>query len=364
MSLKMRNVIGLIAGALMLTGSAMGQRFSTPEKPPEQPEKKPDAEAPKQPGDVKQVEGGGGRFTLPLTLYDEKADAAKVIKQAREEAMKDNRRVLIMWGENKCEFCAYLNELLNTDPVLKQLIETEYVWIKVDIGKFDKNIDLAYRYKTPITDPGDPANGKPAFGAPALTIVDARADEAIAAQGGNAMVNKPMMPPDRVFNRDFILNHLSAGRATPQVANMLVAEAQARAKGSGKKVLIYFHLWASDSCKVWDKFVKDPEAESILNKAFVLRKIDVDRHIAGQSALKRIKASDTASPPWATVLDAEGKPTAEAGKGLEFDSADTAAAIKWLGDVAGSVLTRADREALTKLLDKAAAPPSKEEAKK
>lgn len=361
MNLKMRMLIAVSAGALALAAPALAQRFSTPDKPPEQPkEAEKPAEAPKQEGTA----GGGGRFTLPLSLYDEKADAAADIKRAREEALKDNRRVLVMWGENKCEFCAYLNELLTTDQQLKQMIESEYVWIKVDIGKFDKNIELANRYRTPLLDAGNPAEGRPAFGAPALTIIDAKTDEAIAAQGGNAMVNKPMMPPDRVFNRDFILNHLAAGRPTPQVANLLMAEAQSKARTQNKKVLVYFHLWASESSQAWDRFARNPEAEAILGKAFILRKIDVERHIAGQTVLRRLKGSDAASPPWATVVDAEGKPTAEAGKGLEFDTTEVAQAIKWIGDAAGPALTEADREALTRLLEKAAVPPSKEEAKK
>jgi|GEM_PF-1538537 len=382
----MNTVVKMCAGSavLMMLALAVAQNFSATERPSEAamtsepPKDQPAATPPPPPPlpplpsttpattapaapteDVHRVGGGESRFTLPLKLYDEKADAAVTIKRARDEAKKDNRRVLIMWGENKCEFCAYLNELLTTDPQIRQFIETEYVWVKVDIGKFDKNIDLARRYNTPIDDPGDQAAGRPSYGAPALTVVDPASDQAIVSAGGNAMVSKPMVPPNNVFNANYILSMLSGGRATPLVANMLMVEAQQKAKTQGKKTLVYFHIWASDSCKAWDRFINDPEGAAALGKAFIPRKIDVERHVAGDGLLKRLKGTAAASPPWATVLDAESKPAADAGKGLSFDPMSLDEAAKWLGDTGGALLTADDRAAIGRALERAAVVPAK-----
>lgn len=355
-NLNMTRTLALIAPALaalmLLTAPCHAQRFSNPSEPA-----KPEADKPAAPGgdDVRHVEGGGGRFTLPLKLYDEHANGSQDIARARERAKKDNRRVLVMWGENRCEFCAYLNELLTTDPMIKQLLDTEYVWVKVDIGKFDKNIDLAKSFQTPIDEHG--------FGAPALTVIEPNGSTPIGVAGGNAMVAKPMMPPNKVFDRDFVLNFLDSNKPQPKVATMLMLAARQKAQREGKRVLAYFNIYGSGACKAFDSAVNTPETESLLEKAFVIRKIDVERNIAGYDMLHQLRGSKTATPPWMTVLDAEGRPVAEAGKGVEFDPAQAAQAADWLIAASDHKLSASDRDALVKALSPApAAPAAGEEA--
>jgi protein disulfide-isomerase len=348
----------LACGCLVLAGPALAQRFSNPEgtppatpAPADKPADKPVQDDPNN----HRVGGGVKGFELPLKLYDEKTDAAKDIVKARERAKKDNRRVLVMWGENRCEFCAYLNEMMTTDPMIRQLIETEYEWVKVDIGKFDKNIDLANSFQVPIDRPG--------FGAPALCIIEPASNQSIGVAGGNEMVNQPMMPPDRVFNRDFVFNLLDKSKPQAKVATMLMLEAQQKARREEKRVLTYFNIYGSDACKVFNAAANNAETQSMLEKAFVLRKIDVERTIAGYEQLRKLKGSPTATPPWMTVLDAEGKPVAEAGKGVEFDPEQAAQAADWLIAASGGKLTAADREALVKALSPApAAAPATEPA--
>jgi len=336
--------------ALSFAAPAFAQRFSSPETPVKVTPAAPDAPpvnpaavpVPAQDDPANHRVGGGGGFELPLTLYDEKADAARDISRARERAKKDNRRVLVMWGENRCEFCAYLNQLLQTDPRLKQLVESEYVWVKVDIGKFDKNIELANRYDTPIDKQG--------FGAPALTAIEPSGDQAIGAAGGNEMVNKPMMPPNRVFDPDFVFNFLDKNKPQPKVANSLALDSQMRAKRDGKRVLLYFNVYGSDACKAFDKAVMEPELETILAKAFVVRKIDVERNVNGYTLLRNLKENPLASPPWMTVVDGEGKPVMEAGKGVEFDPAGAAEAAKWIVAASAGKLDSTDEAAITEAL--------------
>lgn len=340
-------VLAAVSGVVTLAPAAMAQRFSAPETAPAAPP----AGEPAKPEDpnVHRVGGGMQGFKLPLTLYDEKADGAKQVNQARERAKKDNRRVLAMWGENRCEFCAYLNQLLTTDPQLRQLVETEYEWVKIDIGKFDKHIDLAKSFSTPIDQQG--------FGAPALTVIEPNSGTAIGAQGGNSMVAKPMMPPNKVFDQAFIYNFLDSNKAQPKVATMLMLESQQKAKREGKRVLAYFNVYGSDACRVFDKAVNTPAAAAALDKAFVIRKIDVERNIAGYDVLRRLKGSPTATPPWMTVLGDDGKPVTEAGAGVEFDPAEAETAVKWLVAASGGKLATDDAAAVSSAIAEAAAPP-------
>lgn len=346
-------VIALLAATVVSTPAALAQRFSDPATP-EAPAAKPDAK-PADEGENRRV-GDGMGFKLPLSLYDEKADGAKDIGRARERARKDNRRVLVMWGENRCEFCAYLNQLLTTDPRIRQLVETEYEWVKVDIGKFDKNIDLANSFQTPIDKQG--------FGAPALTVIEPASNQTIGVAGGNEMVHKPMQPPNLVFDPDFVYNLLDKNKPQPKVANMLMLEAQQKSKRDSKRVLAYFNVYGSDACKIFDKAVNTPEAAAALEKAYVIRKIDVERNIAGYDMLRRLKGNPLATPPWMTVLDSEGKPVAEAGNGVEFEPDKAANAVGWLTAAAGGKLDGADAAAVSKAIDDAARPPApKTEAK-
>lgn len=341
----------LLVLAACFPAAAIAQRFSDPTTPDAPaPAAKPDAPA-KPAGDdgANHRVGGGMGFELPLSLYDEKADAARDISRARERAKKDNRRVLVMWGENKCEFCAYLNQLMHTDPRIKQLIETEYDWIKVDIGKFDKNIDLANNQQVPIDKPG--------FGAPALCVIEPGGGQSIGVVGGNEMVAKPMMPPNNVFDSDFVYNFLDKNKPQPKVANGLLLEARQKAKRDGRRVLTYFNIYGSDACKAFDKLANTPEAAALLEKAFVLRKIDVERNIQGWEMLRKLKGSATASPPWMTVLDGEGVAVSEAGKGLELETDKAGEAADWLIQASGGKLTGGDREAIASAITEAAKPP-------
>lgn len=329
-------VLAVAVGAW--SSSAAAQRFSNPETPPASPAP---AEPAKQDDPSNHRVAGGGKFTLPLDLYDEQADAAKDIAAAAERARLDNRRVLAMWGENRCEFCAYLNELITTDPQLRRLIESEYVLVKVDIGKFDKNIDLATQYNTPIT------QTKPtSFGAPAFTVIDPVRNQAVEAIGGNAMVAKNMSLT-RVFDEGVIFDFLDRNKAQAKVASVLLLEARQKARREGKRVLAYFHVYGSEGGAAFDRAVTGPGLAPIIDKAYVARKIDVERTIGGHDLLRKLKGSPTATPPWAIVLDGSGNAVEEAGRGLEFDPAEAAAAAEWLVAASGGKLSAADAQALT-----------------
>lgn len=329
-------------------GTAAAQRFSDPAGAPEA-EKPAEGDKPKTDDGSNHRVGGTFGFELPLSLYDEKADAAREISKARDRAKKDNRRVLVMWGENRCEFCAYLNQLMTTDPRIKQLIETEYEWIKVDIGKFDRNIELANSHQVPINQPG--------FGAPALCVIEPNGGQTIGVAGGNEMVAKPMMPPNNVFDSNFVFNFLDKNKPQPKVANMLLLESQQKARREGKRVLAYFNIYGSDACRAFDRAVNMPECAAILEKAFVVRKIDVERHIAGWDMLRRLTGRPVASPPWMTVLDAEGAAVAEAGKGHELEIEKAGDAADWLIAASNGKLTAGDRESIVAAIVEGAKPP-------
>ncbi len=83
--------------------------------------------------------------TLP---YDEKADAKAGIEQALSVAQHDGKQVLLVFGANWCKDCRELDKALHGKS--QALVNGKFVLVKVDVGNFDKNLDLAQSYGNPI----------------------------------------------------------------------------------------------------------------------------------------------------------------------------------------------------------------------
>lgn len=99
--------------------------------------------------------------------YDEAADARADIELGRARAAAAGRRVLVVFGANWCGDCRVLDMAMKQGR-LKALIDAKYVVVKVDVGRFDRNVDLAQRYGVPLRK-GVPtvavlaADGSPSF---------------------------------------------------------------------------------------------------------------------------------------------------------------------------------------------------------
>jgi len=87
-------------------------------------------------------------YAAPLP-YDEAADAKADVKRTLTEAKKENRPVLVIFGANWCEDCRALDKALH-EGRNAELVNREFKMVKVDVGRFDKNLDVAKAYGDPI----------------------------------------------------------------------------------------------------------------------------------------------------------------------------------------------------------------------
>ena len=87
-------------------------------------------------------------WAAPLP-YDEAADAKADVKRTLGEAKKSNMPVLVIFGANWCEDCRALDKALKTGRNA-ELVNREFKVVKVDVGRFDKNLDVAEAYGNPI----------------------------------------------------------------------------------------------------------------------------------------------------------------------------------------------------------------------
>jgi thioredoxin 1 len=87
--------------------------------------------------------------------YNPSADANAEVQQALVVAKAKHMPVLLIFGANWCEDCRALDHALKTEKNAA-LIRQQFQVVKIDVGNFDHNLDLAQRYDNP-TKNGIPA---------------------------------------------------------------------------------------------------------------------------------------------------------------------------------------------------------------
>src|SRR5204862_5719072 len=81
--------------------------------------------------------------------YDESADAKAAVQQALSAAKESRTPVFVIFGANWCEDCRALDRTVKSGKSA-QLLAREFKVVKVDIGNFDRNLDLVAAYGNPI----------------------------------------------------------------------------------------------------------------------------------------------------------------------------------------------------------------------
>jgi thioredoxin 1 len=94
------------------------------------------------------------------SIFDEKADANQQIAAAIGEASKTGKNVILDFGANWCGDCHALEAQMQK-PELAALIAKSFIVVNVDVGRFDKNLDVVQKYRIPLKK-----------GIPALAVLD------------------------------------------------------------------------------------------------------------------------------------------------------------------------------------------------
>ena len=112
----------------------------------------------------------------PRSLYDETADARAAIRNALAEADRDGKRVIVDFGADWCPDCHALAAYLD-GPRGRELVDSSFVVVSVDVGYWDNNLDVVKDYGDAIW------NGIPALVAlePDGTIVGSSKDGSLAS---------------------------------------------------------------------------------------------------------------------------------------------------------------------------------------
>ena len=110
--------------------------------------------------------------------YDEAADAKAEIRSTLVQAQRAKVPVLVVFGANWCGDCKVLDTAFKSGASAP-LIQTNFKVVKVNVGKFDKNVDIAESYGLPLKN-GIPAvvvlspSGEVKYATRAGELADAR----------------------------------------------------------------------------------------------------------------------------------------------------------------------------------------------
>lgn len=94
-------------------------------------------------------------------IYSATANAHADITAAIQTARQQHKRIILDFGGNWCGDCQVLDIYFHQEPN-SSIVEKNFVIVHVDIGRMDKNVDVAEKYGVPLK-----------RGVPALAVLDA-----------------------------------------------------------------------------------------------------------------------------------------------------------------------------------------------
>lgn len=93
-------------------------------------------------------------------IFSDTADAKAEIRSAILQAKDEHKNVILDFGGNWCPDCQLLNIYFH-DPGNAALLARNYIKVDVNVGEYDKNLDLVRKYGIPLNK-----------GVPALAVLD------------------------------------------------------------------------------------------------------------------------------------------------------------------------------------------------
>jgi thioredoxin 1 len=130
--------------------------------------------------------------------YDEHANATADVQHALTAAQSDHKKVLLVFGANWCGDCRELDKAMHGTS--RALVEGKFEIVKIDVGNFDKNLELAQRYGNPI-----------AKGIPAVVLLSPK-DQVIYSSKGGELADARKMGDQGIY--DFLSEKLAAKPGT------------------------------------------------------------------------------------------------------------------------------------------------------
>lgn len=118
--------------------------------------------------------------------YDENADALDSLSKALKIAELENKYVLLQMGGNWCPDCRTLGEYFSR-PDIKAWLDDRVILVSVDVGEWNRNLDIAEKYGNPISE-----------GIPALVLLNSENEVMFATLAGELASARSMSKNDLI----------------------------------------------------------------------------------------------------------------------------------------------------------------------
>ncbi|WIT12504.1 thioredoxin family protein [Paucibacter sediminis] len=119
-------------------------------------------------------------------VYNEQADARAELNLALSQANAQRKNVLVVFGANWCKDCLALDAKL-AEGKLQAESSRRFVTLKVNVGRFDRNTDLAAQMGVPLKK-----------GIPAVAVLGADG-QVLSATGGGELADARSMGDEAVL---------------------------------------------------------------------------------------------------------------------------------------------------------------------
>jgi thioredoxin-related protein len=117
-------------------------------------------------------------------IYPANVDANEEIAAALKAAAKTGKRVLLDFGGNWCYDCHVLDEAFHT-PEIAPILDRNFVVVHVDVGEFNKNLDVAKKYDVPLEK-----------GVPAMAVLESNGTTLFSQKKGEFEKARSLAPED------------------------------------------------------------------------------------------------------------------------------------------------------------------------
>jgi thioredoxin 1 len=129
-------------------------------------------------------------------IYPDPDRASADVTAALTSAAANHKRVILDFGGNWCTDCHVLDSYFHS-AANAPILEANYLLVHVNIGRLDRNLDIAKRYEVPL--------GK---GVPALAVLDEHGTLLYSQKGGEFEAMRGMQS---TAVTDFLVHWKSAG---------------------------------------------------------------------------------------------------------------------------------------------------------
>ena len=130
----------------------------------------------------------GNPVATPHLPYNAAADAKADVARALAEAKTAHVPVLLIFGANWCEDCRALDRALK-EGKNAELMQQQFKVVKVDVGNFDLNLDVAQAYGNPLKK-----------GIPAAVLVSSDNNQVLYATKGGELANARRMSESGIYD--------------------------------------------------------------------------------------------------------------------------------------------------------------------